>query len=201
MESNSERLTDLFSGGCFPIQWWQTTPQSLLKNKFQWCSSSGLAISRNGKKTSQSLVSITKCPAQTSFSWIFFIFLIIKAATAKSLQSYPTLCNPIDGSPPGSPVPGILQARTLEWVAISFSNWGELLKLLFINSLCIMQGFPGGSDSKESACNAGDLGSILGLERSPEGGHANPLQYSCLEKSHGQRRLMGHSPWGRSQKI
>ena len=44
------------------------------------------------------------------------------APTAKSLQSCPTLCNPIDGSPPGSPVPGILQARTLEWVAISFSG-------------------------------------------------------------------------------
>ena len=44
------------------------------------------------------------------------------AAAAKSLQSSPTLCDPIDSSPPGSPVPGILQARTLEWVAISFSN-------------------------------------------------------------------------------
>jgi len=44
------------------------------------------------------------------------------AAAAKSLQSCPTLCNPIDGSPLGSSVPGILQARTLEWVAISFSN-------------------------------------------------------------------------------
>ena len=44
------------------------------------------------------------------------------AAAAKSLQSCPTLCDPRDGSPPGSPVPGILQARTLEWVAISFSN-------------------------------------------------------------------------------
>ena len=44
------------------------------------------------------------------------------AAAAKSLQSCPTLCDPIDGSPPGSPVSGILQARTLEWVAISFSN-------------------------------------------------------------------------------
>ena len=44
------------------------------------------------------------------------------AAAAKSLQSCPTLCDPIDCSPPGSPVPGILQARTLEWVAISFSN-------------------------------------------------------------------------------
>ena len=44
------------------------------------------------------------------------------AAAAKSLQSCPTLCDSIDSSPPGSPVPGILQARTLEWVAISFSN-------------------------------------------------------------------------------
>ena len=44
------------------------------------------------------------------------------AAPAKSLQSCPTLCDPIDGSPPGSPVPGILQARTLEWISISFSN-------------------------------------------------------------------------------
>ena len=44
------------------------------------------------------------------------------AAAAKLLQSYPTLCDPIDGSPPGPTIPGILQARTLEWVAISFSN-------------------------------------------------------------------------------
>ena len=44
------------------------------------------------------------------------------AAAAKALQSCPTLCDPIDGSPPGSPIPGIFQARTLEWVAISFSN-------------------------------------------------------------------------------
>ena len=47
------------------------------------------------------------------------------AAAAKSLQSCPTLCNPIEGSPPGSPVPGILQARTLEWVAVFFSNAGK----------------------------------------------------------------------------
>ena len=55
------------------------------------------------------------------------------AAAAKSLQSYPTLCDPIDGSPPGSPVPEILQARTLEWVAISFSNawkWKNKVKSL-----------------------------------------------------------------------
>ena len=47
-----------------------------------------------------------------------FYLVPYAAAAAKSLQSYPTLCDPIDGSPPGSPVPGILQARTLEWVAI-----------------------------------------------------------------------------------
>ena len=47
------------------------------------------------------------------------------AADAKSLQSCPTLCDPTDVSPPGYPVPGILQARTLEWVAISFSNAGK----------------------------------------------------------------------------
>ena len=50
------------------------------------------------------------------------IFSHTPAAAAKSLQSCPTLCDPIDGSPPGSAIPGILQARTLEWVAISFSN-------------------------------------------------------------------------------
>ena len=53
---------------------------------------------------------------------IFPIMLLGTAAAAKSLQSCPTLCDPTDGGPRGSPVPGILQARTLEWVAISFSN-------------------------------------------------------------------------------
>ena len=53
------------------------------------------------------------------------IIEVTGAAAAKSLQSCPTLCDPTDGSPPGSPVPGILQARTLEWVAISFSNVGK----------------------------------------------------------------------------
>ena len=57
-------------------------------------------------------------------------FFIQKAAAAESIQSCPTLHNPIDGSPPGFPVPGILQARTLEWVAISFSNaWKGKVKV------------------------------------------------------------------------
>ena len=66
-------------------------------------------------------------PFAPQFSiFCFFIFYLLKpaaaTAAAKSLQWCPTLCDPIDGSPPGSPVPGILQARTLEWVAISFSK-------------------------------------------------------------------------------
>ena len=55
--------------------------------------------------------------------YVYTIYMYAAAvAAAKLLQSCPTLCNPIDGSPPGSPIPGILHARTLEWVAISFSN-------------------------------------------------------------------------------
>ena len=66
--------------------------------------------------------SFISCPA---FHWVFYA-----AAAAKSLQSCPTLLDPIDDSPPGSPVPGILQARTLEWVAISFSNaWKWKMKV------------------------------------------------------------------------
>ena len=58
-----------------------------------------------------------------TWDWPFSFLNIHTAAAAKSLQSCPTLCDPIDGSPPGSSVPGILQARILEWVAISFSNY------------------------------------------------------------------------------
>ena len=86
----------------------------------------------------------------------------VAAAAAKLLQSCLTLCDPIDGSPLVSSVPGILQARTLEWGAIAFS-------------------IPGGLDSKESAYNAGDAGLIPGSGRSPEEGNGNALQYSCLE--------------------
>ena len=132
------------------------------------------------------------------------------AAAAKLLQSCPTLCNLIDGSPLGSPVPGILQARTLEWVAISFSNawkWKVKLKLLSCVRLLatpwtaahqtppsmrfsrqdywigvpLPSPFPRWLSGKESACQEGDPSSIPGSGRSPGGGHSNPLQYSCLK--------------------
>ena len=61
------------------------------------------------------------CPSKVN-GWVQSLICHSDLLAAKSLQSCPTLCDPIDGSPPGSPVPGILQARTLDWVAISFSN-------------------------------------------------------------------------------
>ena len=112
----------------------------------------------------------------------------ITAAAAKSLQSCATLCDPIDGSPPGSPVPGILQARTLEWVAIAFSNawkWKVKVKLLSrvrllathglqptgllcpsdfpgkragVGAITTSMGLPLGLRGKESACQCGRWG-------------------------------------------
>ena len=68
----------------------------------------------------------------------------------------------------------------------------DLLSLILVSV-----GFPGGSDGKVSACNAGDLGSIPGLGRSPGEGNGNPPWYSCLENPmEGGRSLVGYSPWG-----
>ena len=81
-----------------------------------------------------------------SFYWtlrqllcLFNAWILGTAAAAKSLQSCPTLCYPIDSSPPGSPIPGILQARTLEWVAISFSNaWKWKVKVKSLNHVRLL---------------------------------------------------------------
>ena len=138
------------------------------------------------------------------------------SAVAKSLQSCPTLCDPIDGSPPGSVVPGILQARTLEWVAVFFSSawkWKVKVKALSHVRLSAIpwtaahqappsmgfsrreywSGVPLPSRiyvhtyvyiiyvySKESACDAGDLGWIPGLGRPPGERNGYPFQHSCL---------------------
>ena len=63
---------------------------------------------------------------KTSHTFVFPTSFSSSAAAAKSLQSCPTLCDPIDGSPPGSPIPGILKASTLEWVAIAFSSFPSI---------------------------------------------------------------------------
>ena len=75
-------------------------------------------------------------------------------------------------------------------------GWATNTSLLLLD---IEMGFPGGSNGKESARSAGDLGSIPGLGRSSGGGHGNPLCYSCLEIPHGQRSLVGHSSWGHKE--
>ena len=80
-------------------------------------------------------IALSLIQQQQTLLWLLVVLVCRFAATAaaKSLQSCPTLCDPVDGCPPGSPVSGILQARTLEWVAISFSNawrWKEKVKSL-----------------------------------------------------------------------
>ena len=109
-------------------------PEMLLKVEVQWaCPQLGWD---NRTFLNSFLVPEKVCAALESIEilhYFYFWKLLAAAAAAKSLQSCPTLCDPWDGSPPGSPVPGILQARTLEWVAISFSNalkWKVKVKLL-----------------------------------------------------------------------
>ena len=75
---------------------------------------------QSGSRTERNVSISRKRHSKSFYNYILCVPEV--AAAAKSLQSCPTQCDPIDGSLPGSPVPGILQARTLEWVAISFSN-------------------------------------------------------------------------------
>jgi len=96
-------------------------PVVLLKNE-EWNS----AIGRNMVEPGEYYAYWSKSNRERQILYVI--------AAAKSLQSCPTLCDPIDGSPPGSPVPGILQARTLEWVAISFSNaWKLKVKVKWLS--------------------------------------------------------------------
>ena len=87
-----------------------------------WCWKRLLRIPWTARRSNKSI--LMKINPQYSLEGLMVKLKLqyLAAAAAKSLQSRPTLCDPRDGSPPGSPVPGILQARTLEWVAIFFSN-------------------------------------------------------------------------------
>ena len=77
--------------------------------------------------------------------------------------------------------------------------WHWTVRFGLFQWLALLFGFPGGSDGKESTWNVGGLSSTPALGRSPGGGHGNPLQYPCLENSHGQRSLVGYSPWGHKE--
>ena len=107
-------------------------------------------------------------------------------------------CDPMDCSKPGFPVlhrlPEFAQTHVYLSIHLSlmeyYSALNNIMYIIYIYN--IIWGFPGGSDGKESACNVG----YLGLEDALEGGHGDPLLYSCLENPHGQRSLAGYSPWG-----
>ena len=128
--------------------------------------------------------------------WWFPGPAVTEYAHAKSHQLCLILCDPMGCSPPGSSVHWILQARILELVAMPSSKGSPPLAGGFFTTsatweppvlpraiINLVEGFPGGSDGKESACNMGDLGSIPGLGRPPGEGNGYPLQYSCLETS------------------
>ena len=92
--------------------------------------------------------------------------------------------------------PAFSESPELQADPLPLSHWKSLYnRSKNCKSLCWTPGFPGGSDSKESARNVGDLGSISELGRYPREGHVNLLEYSCLENPHGQRSLAGYSPW------
>ena len=94
-------------------------------------------------------------------------------------QSCPTLSDPMDCSLPGSSVHGIFRATVLEWGAIAFSQYAHSI----FNYTNVQEYFPGDSNGKVSACNAGDSGSFPGLRRAPGEGNGNPFKYACLENS------------------
>ena len=120
------------------------------------------------------LLSTDKVAVKFFFKVILsFLLILVEVQFSSVAQSCPTLCDPMNCSTPGFPVHHQLPEFTQTHI-----HWG----------------FPGGSDCKASACNAGDLGSIPGLGRSPGEGNGNPLQYS-----HGWRSLVGYRPWGHKE--
>ena len=94
---------------------------------------------------------------------------------------------------------GSLPLSGLQLPCLDMNAGGEVPPKPFCCICSTNLGFPGGSVGKESTCNAGDLGSIPGLGRSPGGEHSNPLQYSCLENPHGERSLGGTPQWGHKE--
>ena len=112
--------------------------------------------------------------------------LCTAAAAAKSLQSCLTLCDPIDNSPPGSPVPGILQARTLEWVAVSFSNaWKWKVKVKSLSRAQLLA---------TPWTAAHQAPPSMGFSRQ-EYWSGVPLPSPKLAASSGQQNGLNYSPW------
>ena len=132
------------------------------------------------------------------------VFISVAAAAAKSLQSCPTLCDPIDGSPRGSPVPGILQARTLEWVAISFSNaWKWKVKVKSLSDVQLLatpwtaayQGPPSMGFSRQECWSGVPLPSLIHFNNYYQIWHAllSRKNYkACQRQKQTQRKKSNH---------
>ena len=121
------------------------------------------------------------------------------AAAAKSLQSCPTLCDPIDGSPPGFPVPGILQARTLEWVAISFSNawkWKNKVKSLSCVWLLVTPWTAAHQAPPSMGFSRQEYWSGLPLPSPPKGSRYIYMydRFNSLLSSYGKSQFIGKDP-------
>ena len=166
-----------------------------------------------------------------NFTWTLSFTILLAAAAAESLQLCLTLCDPIDGSPPGSPVPGILQARTLEWVAISSPmherekwKWSRSLLAtpwtaayqappmgfsrqaywsglplpsppILLNGCIIKTWLPWWFGGKESTCQLGGCGFDPWVIKISWRRKWQPTPVFLPRKSHGQRSLVGYSPW------
>ena len=183
----------------------------------------GSAQSFFSKKPSLSIQCYHTLPL--NFSTVYFFYshyphLRLSCVQSKSLQSCPTLCNPMDCSLPGSSVHGILQARILEWVAVpssrgssgprdrtcisyTYLHWqvGSLPlappgkpEMIIFTAIYYLHWSSLVAQTVESACNAGDPGLIPGSGRSPGERNSNPLRFSCLENSMdgGARRATVH---------
>uniref|UniRef100_A0A8C0A6Z7 Ig-like domain-containing protein n=1 Tax=Bos mutus grunniens TaxID=30521 RepID=A0A8C0A6Z7_BOSMU len=125
-EGTSVTINCTYSTSGYPNLFWYVQypgegPQLLLKamKANDKGTNKGFEATYNTETTSFHL---EKASVQESDSAVYYCALTMGPGCCVSLQSCPTLCDPTDGSPPGSPIPGILQARTLEWVAIAFSN-------------------------------------------------------------------------------
>ena len=95
-----------------------------------------------------------------------------------------------------------VKERSLPWLLVPLHDAGaeHSENRLYVFKLALLPScFPADSDSKEFACNTGDLGSMPGSGRSPGEGHGSPVQYSCLQNPHGQSSLVGYSPQGRKE--
>ena len=115
-------------------------------------------------------------------------------------QGHPSNIKPLSGTVPGQNnlkfSPNLQSQKPVE----SVRELDQEGRNIILDQTSLSMGFPAGSDGKESACNAGDLGSIPGLGRSPGEGNGNPLQLLSLHgEFHGQRSLAGYSPWGHKE--